>query len=129
MRGPLWVLRIDSAAGFTAGLLSAAFHMQIAALHGWRPELVLFFSAANALYGLYSGTLAVLAGLGRRVWKAVRVLALMNALWAVHCLLQILLLSDISSWTGMAHLGFEAVFVALLAWIEVQYVVPALQQS
>ena len=109
------LLWIDSLGGLSVGLLVLALAPWLAGLYGLPERVVLFVGSANAVYGCYSGSLALRARRGRR-WIVFLVMA--NASWALVCIALAIRFADSARPLGLAALVLEAVFVGALAALE-----------
>lgn len=114
LRNILWV---DSLAGLFVGLMGLALLDWLSDLFALPRGLVLITVLANLAYGAYSGSLALRAQRPRRL---ILLLIAANAAWAVICCLAVIVLARQASWYGLAYIGAEGLFVAVLAWLEWQ---------
>lgn len=109
------MLKIDSAAGLTWGILVMAFHGHIAAWLGLPVKLVLFQGTANLVYCLYSGTLALRR---ERSDFQLKFLVYANLFYGVLCLGFLGLFFGAATWLGRVSLFLEFVILASLAAFE-----------
>lgn len=122
------ILWFDGGGGLIAGAVTLALVDWLATLYQFAPGLVLFIAAANLLYGAYSTTLARRAGRGQ--WpsrRAVDVLIVANAAWAVVCLGLLLATWRSASAFGSIHVALEGGYLAALAAYEWRVLRPALR--
>ncbi|MDC0667862.1 hypothetical protein [Nannocystis radixulma] len=119
------ILWLDGSAACVAGVVVLALHDALARLHAFPPALVLFVGAANLAYASYSGSLAVLASLGRTpTRRAIDILVVANLAWIAVCAAILAATSRSASAFGLAHVGLEALFVGSLAVAEYRKVRP-----
>lgn len=122
------ILWFDGGGGLIAGAVTLALVDWLAALYQFAPGLVLFIAAANLLYGAYSTTLARRAG--RDQWpsrRAVDVLIVANAAWAVVCVVVLIATWRSASVFGSIHVALEGGYLAALAAYEWRALRPALR--
>jgi hypothetical protein len=119
------ILWLDGSAACVAGVVVLALDDALAGLHAFPPALVLFVGAANLAYAAYSGSLAVLASLGRTpTRRAIDILVVANLAWVAVCAAILAATAPSASAFGLAHVGFEALFVGSLAVAEYRQVRP-----
>jgi hypothetical protein len=119
------ILTLDGSAALIAALFMFTLREPLARLHGFEPAFVTALAAVNALYGCYSGTLAVRAWRGLLPSRAsIDLLIAGNATWSIICVGIIAFRWTSSTAWGVAHVGLEGVFVACLAAAERRWVRP-----
>lgn len=118
MRLSVSLLRIDSVAGLSAGVIAVVFSAWMSDLYGVPREYVLVNATANLVYGTFSGWLA---SRSIRPMSLIVALAAANGTWAVLCVALAIWLSGTATVFGLAHLLFEATFVGGLAVLEWRY--------
>ena len=117
------ILWLDAGAGFAVGVAVLALRAWVARLTGFPPGLVLLIGAANLAYASYSGTLALRASRGKvPSRRAIEVLVAANLMWSVVCVVIIAATVRFATPYGIAYVGLEGVFVAVLAAAEVRWV-------
>lgn len=108
----LWV---DSLGGLTVGIAMLLLMGWLVRWYQLPQDLLLLVAAMNALYGVFSLSLAVRA---RRPKSLIGLLIAANAAWAVACLRWATIYAGEASVLGIAHLSGEALFVGGLAALE-----------
>lgn len=112
-RNLLWV---DCLAAFAAGVLALLLGPWLAEWYQLPMGLMQFIGVANLLYGSYSFCLATRPDARALRWVVLLVIA--NFAWSLTCLgMSLWMWSQITAF-GLAHLVFEALFVAQLARLE-----------
>jgi hypothetical protein len=106
---------IDGLAALSAGLFVLVFRTPLAGLYGLPLDLITSIGLVNVGYSAFGLTLAVLR---RRRLAAIVGLAAANCVWAVICVSLATRYRNDAGVLGLAHLLFEAVFVAALGAIE-----------
>lgn len=128
MKKAITILTIDSLAGLSVGVLTLALTpLLVGSIFGWPIEYVYFIGGANVIYGCFSGALVLSYRRTKRVSiVAVILLIIANGAWAGQCLAQIWWLSK-GDPAGLllVHMGLEALFVGVLAFLEAKHVLPA----
>ena len=125
MRNVALLLSIDSLAGLCAGLVTVILSSILTQWYGWPVAFVLFVGGVNIGYGCYSGVLAILFRKKQILARpAIAVLVLANSLWAGQCLTQVWWLRETATPLGLGILGFEALFVLGLAYLEARIILP-----
>jgi len=123
----LTILRVDSGAGLSVGIIVLLFGEWLSNLYQLPGETVRLIGFANVLYGCYSGSIVVAASSGRSVSRAViNGLIVGNLAWAPVCAIVLLVHWSQVSAAGAIVLVGEALFVATLGALELRYVRPAL---
>ncbi|MEQ9365057.1 MAG: hypothetical protein RIF32_12470 [Leptospirales bacterium] len=130
MNKAITILKIDSLAGLAVGALTLALTpLLVGSFFAWPIEYVYFIGGANVIYGCFSGSLLLMyRRTGRLSAAGVILLIIANSAWAGQCFAQIWWLSqgDEPAILLLAHMGLEAVFVAVLAFQEAKYTLPAI---
>lgn len=120
------LLCIDALAALVNGVVMLWLRDAIAAFEQLALQTVVIIGCVNLTYAAYSGTLAFRYLTGRRVpLRAVTVLIVGNAAWAVACMV---LGVTLESPLARLHLVFEGLGVGTLAAIEARYLRPAFVQ-
>ena len=110
------LLRIDSAAALAAGALTALLASVLAGWYGLPLWLLQGFAAANLLYGLYSGWVALRPP--PRPLAGIVLLVVANLVWTFICAALSLRFAHSATWLGLTHLIGEGLFVGALALSE-----------
>jgi hypothetical protein len=109
------LLHIDSLGGLSVGFIMLLLNNWLSSWYGLSRGFILFMALVNLAYGCYSLSLLV-----RVKWplSLIVFLVIANLVWAVLCMLWIVIFAQTASVFGMAHLLAEAVFVGGLAYLE-----------
>lgn len=119
------IIAIDSLAGILAGCFVVLLSPFLTSWYGWSESFTYYIGIVNICYGCYSGSLALFLHKKLMIKRwLILFLIIANSLWAIQCLYQIWRLVETSTAWGQAHLLFEAVFVSVLAYIEMKVVLP-----
>jgi len=119
------ILFADSLGGLVVGAVLLSNASWFAQFYGFPWEVVVFVSGANISYGMFSGTLALLArARGAISRSAIIILIVANCLWTIPSV-------GLTFWTwptstsfGIGHLWLEAIVVCVLAYLEAKWVLP-----
>lgn len=109
------ILRIDGSAGLIAGIVMWLLSDVLIALYQIPPWLITVNVLANIIYGIGA---SLLASWQRRPVSAVKVLSMANLLWAVFCLVTVILIAPTASLYGVGHFVLEGIFVGTLGVLE-----------
>jgi len=123
------LLWIDGGAAGLGGITMLVLQAWLARLYDFPVNLVVFLGIANLTYATYSGTLAILATLGK--WPrrpAINLLVLANLLWVIVCATVLVTVWPWASIFGRIHVAFESLFVGVLAFAEYRWVRPVLRR-
>jgi hypothetical protein len=117
----IWLSRllwIDGFAGLVVGLFVLSFHAFLANVYGLPQALVWFIGVANVFYSSIGLTLAVRKP---RAVEWIVTLAAANLVWTCVCIVLMVQFASVATPFGLAMLGLEGVFVAVLASFEWRY--------
>lgn len=109
------LLRIDSVGGLIVGLVMLLLSDYLASWYGLSRGFIIFIALVNIIYGCYSFSLLVRV---KRPLSLIVLLVIANLVWAVLCMLWVVIFAQTASFFGIAHLLGEAVFVGGLAYLE-----------
>ncbi len=116
------ILLIDSLSGLIAGIFVLLLYSYFSAWYNWSREQTLFIGFTNLLYGSYSGFILYQFTRGNLVLnEKITVLILANCIWAGHCFTQVWNHYSNFSIFGSLHLGFEGIYVIVLAYFEARF--------
>ena len=109
------LLWIDSGAALTVGVLVLSFAPWLSRLYGLPTAVVIGMGIANVAYGLFSFSLAQRQ---TRPRSLLLLLVILNATWAVLCLIAAVVVATYATRLGLAQLLLESGFVGGLAALE-----------
>ena len=119
------VLSVDSGGALVAGFIVLILYDTLSAWYGLPKTILLFTGAANLVYGLYSGSLAIFARMKQlpgRHWIIFLIAA--NLCWSVVCFGIVATNWSSASWLGLAFMMLEGAYVAILAIVEFRVLHP-----
>lgn len=110
------ILWLDAGSALGAGATVIALHGWLARLHVVAPEVVLAIGIASVVYGTYTGALAILATVRRRLpaRRAIELLVVANVVWSCVCIGLLATVGRPPSALYRLHVGLEGAYVALL---------------
>ena len=111
-RSLLW---FDGFAALVAGIVTLLLHGWLSELYSLPKGVLLFIGVVNLLYASYSLPLAMRSN---RPKILIFLLIAANLMWAMVCLLLLILNRETISIFGLAHLVGEGLFVGGLAYLE-----------
>lgn len=109
------MLRIDSAAGFSWGLLVVCLHAPISSWLGLPQGFILFQAMANFTYAAYSGSLAMRS---EHPESRLRFLVTANFLYGMLCFGCLVYFFEVATVYGKIWLALEGCALAALALFE-----------
>ena len=109
------LLRIDSQAGITVGMVALLLSNWLDAWYQLPQNFIYFLALANIAYGCYSFSLLIRK---KRPKILIMLLIVANLTWAFLCLRWVIVFSKTANSFGLAHLLLEALFVGGLACLE-----------
>ncbi len=109
------LLRIDSQAGITVGVVALLLSNWLHAWYQLPQNFIYFLALANITYGCYSFSLLIRS---KRPKILIMLLVVANLTWALLCLRWVIVFRQTASPFGLAHLLLETLFVGGLACLE-----------